>query len=723
MKRRSSLFALSVLVLALACENSQQATGLKVHTDPSNIIDDGAHGGNQDFFFLPPLVPLPTIAQGLEIGQLNKGLRPNLTVEICRLKPDKLDNLHLPTPATPCYENGPFYRFGAGNVSLVNDPNVETGWWTGQNLSLPTDGFFYVRWDTRDAQLNAEKFYRVKVFIAGSPEPLGVVDIDPMKRSTEFQQTRMTEVVQVLVGTVLPIPFRVENRALCGGASQCTSEIVTNDGGTVTVDGGGGSTVAGARFPEGWLPAGGPQSVVVTIREVPSGENESSRTRLIPCHVGLPFQQFNKCFEFSTIPELADITPGVQFAADVEVGVCYTLFGSTDARRDYAELYASGPDEPPHALEEVSEFGLVSADARDCTPPPIITLGNSDPLTRLASALRTIKGGLGQLFGVKTAYAVDGGLGGIVKGFSNIGVALTAEIEAYPHAEPEPATTALTLVEGMALARARIVGSHSHDPEDEGFGSKSGIDDVPVTFTVSSGNGTLSDGEVDGLTQVIVATSTLDQEISGIAEVFWTPPTVPGVYTLKAKGATKDEVTFTVTVSPQLRMISMQTGASIQFSANPPDVVATWLSSAPTKVQVSPTGLVTALVGGENSNGGDDATITSVLTMGSAGPTWLVNTPFTIFPRTTTAVWAPVTGAASYDFESEFGNGCTGYANCGTWSPEDAATGIAGSSTSFTFDFVGTQPGRWRVTARDATGAIIGGTPSAWVFFRYIDGL
>ena len=161
MQRRSSLFALSVLVLALACDNSQQPTGLKVPTDPSKIISDGAHGGNRDFFFLPPLVLPPTAADGFQEDEFNIALRPSLTVEICRLKPDKLDNEHLPTPATPCYENGPFFRFAPGTVNLVTNL-ADPGWWTGLNLGLPTDGFYYVLWDTRQVHLNAEKFYRVR---------------------------------------------------------------------------------------------------------------------------------------------------------------------------------------------------------------------------------------------------------------------------------------------------------------------------------------------------------------------------------------------------------------------------------------------------------------------------------------------------------------------------------------------------------------------------------
>jgi len=558
MKRRSSLFALSVLALALACENSQQPTGLKsVPTDPSKIILDGAHGGNRDFFFLPPLVPLPTVAQGFDEGEFNNALRPSLTVEICRLKPDKLDSEHLPTPATPCYENGPFFRFAPGSVSLVNDPVTETGWWTGLNLDLPSDGFYYVQWDTRQAHLNAEKFYRVTVSLAGSTVPLGIVDIDPMKKESEFQQSRVGDVVQVTSGVLLPIPFRVENGALCGGAPQCTSSTVTNDNPNgdeqvVTIDGGGGA-IAGASFPDGWLPAGGPQSVVVTIAEVPSAENgNGSRTRTTPCHVGLPFQQFNDCFNYTTTPTLADITPGVQFAKDVTVAVCFVLEGTDDQRRESSQLYASGPDEPPHALPEVDDEGILGAGARDCSTsePEPIGLESSNPVTRLASmGWRTFKGGLSELFGVKTAYAVDGGLGGIVKGFSNIGPALTAEIEAYPHPDPEPPITELTLDEsGTAFAQVRIVGSHSHAP-GESQGAKDGINEVPVTFIVVPGSGTISDGEVD-VSQDTVMTNYLDGEgPSGIASVVWTPPTLPGVYTLKATGPTRDTVTFTVTVS------------------------------------------------------------------------------------------------------------------------------------------------------------------------------
>jgi hypothetical protein len=76
------------------------------------------------------------------------------------------------------------------------------------------------------------------------------------------------------------------------------------------------------------------------------------------------------------------------------------------------------------------------------------------------------------------------------------------------------------------------------------------------------------------------------------------------------------------------------------------------------------------------------------------------------YPRTTVLTWQPVPGATKYRVEREFYGG--------VWV---AYPVVEVASTSFTFDFVGAQPGRWRVTALDD----IGGTslPSDWWNFRY----
>jgi hypothetical protein len=82
---------------------------------------------------------------------------------------------------------------------------------------------------------------------------------------------------------------------------------------------------------------------------------------------------------------------------------------------------------------------------------------------------------------------------------------------------------------------------------------------------------------------------------------------------------------------------------------------------------------------------------------------------FNNFPRTTTLRWQPVTGAAKYLVEVQ----CD---VCGStpWVPW-ITTNVTG--TSYTFDWVGAQSGRWRITAISAAGTK--GSPSAFRTFRY----
>ena len=84
---------------------------------------------------------------------------------------------------------------------------------------------------------------------------------------------------------------------------------------------------------------------------------------------------------------------------------------------------------------------------------------------------------------------------------------------------------------------------------------------------------------------------------------------------------------------------------------------------------------------------------------------------FDQFPRTTTLTWSAVSGAASYwvDLQVCQPSGCV----------EDGAfTTVRGvTDTSYTFNFVGAQPGRWRVSSVNGGG--VAGPPSGWWQFRY----
>ena len=85
---------------------------------------------------------------------------------------------------------------------------------------------------------------------------------------------------------------------------------------------------------------------------------------------------------------------------------------------------------------------------------------------------------------------------------------------------------------------------------------------------------------------------------------------------------------------------------------------------------------------------------------------------FDHFPRTTVLVWDAVPGAAGYRVETD-------YQYSGKWASEDRGLAYAVEVTAptYTFDFVGAQPGRWRVWAFDARGRE--GEKSEWREFVY----
>lgn len=80
---------------------------------------------------------------------------------------------------------------------------------------------------------------------------------------------------------------------------------------------------------------------------------------------------------------------------------------------------------------------------------------------------------------------------------------------------------------------------------------------------------------------------------------------------------------------------------------------------------------------------------------------------FNNYPRTTELKWRAVNGAASYMVEDEY--------NDGKWEPFIKQS--AGNTTSYKFDFVGMQTGRWRVWAVGQDGKE--GPKSSWWGFKY----
>ena len=86
---------------------------------------------------------------------------------------------------------------------------------------------------------------------------------------------------------------------------------------------------------------------------------------------------------------------------------------------------------------------------------------------------------------------------------------------------------------------------------------------------------------------------------------------------------------------------------------------------------------------------------------------------FDHYPRQTTLVWSEVPGAASYAVEWDYKGG-------DSWNAEARGSQggiLAAPKPVATFQFVGAQPGRWRVWALDSAGQA--GPKSEWREFRY----
>jgi hypothetical protein len=89
---------------------------------------------------------------------------------------------------------------------------------------------------------------------------------------------------------------------------------------------------------------------------------------------------------------------------------------------------------------------------------------------------------------------------------------------------------------------------------------------------------------------------------------------------------------------------------------------------------------------------------------------------FSSYPRTTTLRWQPLAGAARYSVEID----CLHCCESGRWCSEVGRPWKVVpnlTTTTYTFNFVGAQPGRWRVWAMDSQGRA--GAKSPWRTFTY----
>ncbi|MBK9030643.1 MAG: hypothetical protein IPL61_04770 [Myxococcales bacterium] len=184
----------SIVTLVAAC--GLDATVPPVGATAQAVIDDAAHGGlNEHFYFLPSLVPAPTVS-----GVFDPDLAP--TVEICELD--------------------------AGAPAWARSPR--TIWWAAPAGTLSVDlaaEAYHVNWHTTDSELRSDTNYRIMVF--AEAQLLGFADVDVVDSGRQLRNVNTAEFIPLLDGRTLPIKFRIEEGAIDDVVDPCAGPVAFAD--------------------------------------------------------------------------------------------------------------------------------------------------------------------------------------------------------------------------------------------------------------------------------------------------------------------------------------------------------------------------------------------------------------------------------------------------------------------------------------------------------------
>ena len=207
MKRLIRLPFAASLFLVLGCHGDALTPPIGA---PWAAFSDGAHEGNQDFFFLPPLVSNPSNDPDFEPDTFDPDLHP--IVEICELEESSPGNL-------ACIAGDPVRRFEGSEVQV----------------SI-ADEHYQANWHTDEPTLDVTKYYRIRVLLGGTE--IGFADVDPVGTGKELRSVETNQYIGLVDGRTLPIKFRFEEGALCDAAANACSSTTINlaAGGSVELE-------------------------------------------------------------------------------------------------------------------------------------------------------------------------------------------------------------------------------------------------------------------------------------------------------------------------------------------------------------------------------------------------------------------------------------------------------------------------------------------------------
>src|SRR5579884_148811 len=379
-RHRPHLLAAVALLTSVGCGDRMttpldRAAALRNLTPNVRMdISDGAHGGNPNVFFLPPLVKRPQKADGFKDEAFQPGL------------PVTMDVRDMSVAGTPIIT-----QFARSDIDV------------GKNA-------YRAKWKVRKSNLNKKDTYRIEVLVGS--KLVAFADVKVIDDKCDLKNLNDGTIIPVDSDETIPIRVRIQYGWNCVNQNSCVTQVVPNPvppGQTIVVV--SNDSLNSLAFTGNW--AGTVPSVVVTIENVTA---QLSKANGGPgCSLGVTTMvSIEHCVRIT-----AD--PSVILTAPVQVGTCIQNPG--DLRQ---LLLKYDVKETPHFLTD-------EAPPHACPPGYAMnTPSSSNPLVRLAAAvLGPVGHGLGWAIGLKTAYAFDVGVGGTIgagDGFSLLAPAFPAEM-------------------------------------------------------------------------------------------------------------------------------------------------------------------------------------------------------------------------------------------------------------------------------------------------------
>jgi hypothetical protein len=431
------LLAFSTLLVAAACGDNTLTPTRPVPQAPNSTIFDGAHSGNKNVFFLPPIVANPVNQPGYG-GTPQSGLPVTYRI-VC----------------VACGNNG------ANTLVTTLTPTFATD-------------HYQANWDTKAVALDTSKTYRIEVRVGS--QALAFADVDVVGSGSQLKKVDTQDFIALLDGRTLPINVRIQQGVTFCTSVNCASEIVPATTPVdqpfivETADG-----LNGAAFRGQWNTAGVP--AIVTIQDITSQVSDGTG-----CNLGLALVKLTieHCVRISTDPAvIVNEDPNVDAINQNTVVVNTCVANPGDVRQALLKY-------------DVTEAPIFLRDAPPpiACPPGYASINPSrNPFVRLASS---IGGFLSDVFGPKTAYAIDLGAGGALdsgSGFSVFGIGFPASLTKV--AGDSQTTTASTAV--PIDPEVQLLAAHVHSSiEVAADVNPAAVANATITCTIISGGGTIN---------------------------------------------------------------------------------------------------------------------------------------------------------------------------------------------------------------------------------------